>query len=348
MGGLERVLVSLANTLCTMYEVHVISLSSSSDAPFFALDSRVNVHMIRQGEARIRQLITGCFRPLIRYINTNKIDIAFIMGNYPIPVVLPIKPFVSAKLIYCDHGALKNQLDSKAVLTFRRMAARHAHKVIALTQQNRDAYIELFHMKPEKVDYIYNWIDDSVLTQAGQYNKDSKCILSVGRFGEEKGYDLLLKVAPAVFERHPDWQWHIYGDGETFETIRQGIIDLHLQQNIRLMGTTNKMYSLYKNYGIFVLPSYREGLPLALLEARANAIPCVSFDIVTGPREILRPDKDGFLIKAYDTKEMAQRINFLIEHEDERVRMAQHAKEGIVPFSKDAILRKWIDTIDNL
>ena len=41
-----------------------------------------------------------------------------------------------------------------------------------------------------------------------------------------------------------------------------------------------------KDYAFYVLPSYREGMPPVLLEAKANRLPIVSFDIMTGPREI--------------------------------------------------------------
>ena len=56
-----------------------------------------------------------------------------------------------------------------------------------------------------------------------------------------------------------------------------------------LKGETRNVASVYKQGAIFVLTSCREGLPLVLLEAKANHLPCVSFDIVSGPNEIILP-----------------------------------------------------------
>ena len=57
-----------------------------------------------------------------------------------------------------------------------------------------------------------------------------------------------------------------------------------------------------------VLPSYREGLPLVLLEAAACGLPMISFDIATGPNEIIRDKINGSLIPPYDCEKMADEI----------------------------------------
>ncbi len=56
----------------------------------------------------------------------------------------------------------------------------------------------------------------------------------------------------------------------------------------------------YKEYAFYVLPSYREGMPPVLLEAKANRLPIVSFDIMTGPREIVRDGADEVIAAGFD------------------------------------------------
>lgn len=346
MGGLERVLTSVANELCPVYEVHILSLNNSGGKPYFPLDERIHYHALHNANYRIRTLMLNCFFPLIRYFNDNRIDLAFLMGNYPAPIVLPVRPFVKTKLIFCDHGALENQLKSRKVMLFRRFASKRADKVITLTKQNRDAYIRLFHMKEADVEYLYNWIDPEIFRHTGPYQKDSRRLLSVGRFGEEKGYDLLVPLGKRIFAKHPDWQWHVYGDGELFGQIQKEIETNGLQRNIVLKGATKRMYDYYKDYSLCILTSYREGLPLVLLEAKANGLPVVSFDILTGPREIVEDGKDGYLIPPYDTEKMAEEIGFLIEHDNVRQEMSDYAHTHLDKFKKETILRKWIDFID--
>ena len=99
---------------------------------------------------------------------------------------------------------------------------------------------------------------------------------------------------------------------------------------------------------MYVLPSYREGLPLVLLEAKANKLPIVSFDVVTGPREIVRDNVDGFLIPCYNKKLMAKKIIELIEKKELRLKFSNNSQENINKFSKQEIMKKWIDLIENI
>ena len=98
----------------------------------------------------------------------------------------------------------------------------------------------------------------------------------------------------------------MYGTGETFDDIKALVEKEGLDGQLKLMGNNPNVLSLYRNYSIFVLPSYREGLPLVLLEAKANRLPIVSFNIDTGPCEMVEDGINGFLIEPYDTDKMAE------------------------------------------
>lgn len=108
-----------------------------------------------------------------------------------------------------------------------------------------------------------------------------------------------------------------------FEEIQQRIEKEGLENNVHLMGLTDHMESCYQGHSMYVLTSYREGLPLVLIEAKANALPLVSFDIVSGPREIIRDGEDGKLIPPYDTEKMAGVIYELLKKPEERLRLSK-------------------------
>ena len=114
------------------------------------------------------------------------------------------------------------------------------------------------------------------------------------------------------------------------------------------MGLVNDIYERYKDYAIYVLPSYREGLPLVLLEAKANRLPVVSFDCVTGPREIITDGVDGFLIDCYNKQTMANKILDLIESNDLRIKMSKNSYINLDKFSKEKILNQWIELIEGI
>ena len=69
-------------------------------------------------------------------------------------------------------------------------------------------------MKENKVEYIYNWMDESLFSDDVKYNIESKQIITVARVEKVKGIENIIKVSKRLKEKYNDWQWHIYGGGE--------------------------------------------------------------------------------------------------------------------------------------
>ena len=159
-----------------------------------------------------------------------------------------------------------------------------------------------------------------------------------------------MQVAKSVFAKHPDWQWHIYGDGE--QNYKNQIIDLikqnSLENHIILKDNHSEIYDLYQDYSFLVMTSRYEGLPMVLLEAKAKKLPIVSFDINSGPSDIIRDGVDGFLIKPFDCEAMADKICELIENPELRQKLSDNAYGNLDKFSKEKIIKQWCDLIDEL
>ena len=348
-GGVEKVLSVLANSLSERYEVHVVSICSENECVAYELKNSVKYSVLSDAPGRIRNLAIECFPKLKSYIKSNNIDIVLLMGNYPVPICLPIKPFVKAKFVYCDHGSIANEIEKKDITLFRKLAAKFCDKVVTLTQRNLEDYRKLFATKPKKLDCIYNAIDSKIFDYASEcYDVNSKKIITAGRFTTEKGFLMLVDVANDVLNKHKDWRWDLYGDGEEFEKVKDKIISLNLQDRLILKGMVSDIYKRYKDYSMYVLPSYREGLPLVLLESKANRLPIVSFDVTTGPREIVSNEKNGFLIPCYDKEFMAREICKLIENEELRKEFSMNSYDNIDLFKEEAIIKKWISLIENI
>ena len=130
---------------------------------------------------------------------------------------------------------------------------------------------------------------------------------------------------------------------EFISQCEQAIKDLEegLEKNVILKGLTNHMEKCYQNHAMYVLTSYREGLPLVLIEAKANALPLVSFDVISGPREIISHGEDGILIPPYDTEKMAEEIYELLEKPEKRLRLSENSQNNLELFSKETILSQW-------
>ena len=234
-GGVEFVTASLANALCKKYTVYVFEINHGGSCAY-TLDKEIQFVEGRKGKKRLREMIQSCFRPFLAFVKKERIDVVLLMGNYPALILSFARFFTKAKYIYCDHGGLMNQWHQKDITAIRFWDALCAHKVVVLTEKTRNDYIRRFHLRPRKVRCIYNWVEDQVASQRKEYNAKSRKILSVGRFGREKGYDLLVEVAKEVLPQYPQWSWDIYGTGETFEEIRAKLKEAGLERQICLKG----------------------------------------------------------------------------------------------------------------
>lgn len=345
-GGVEQVTASLGNALADFYETHVISLCSKGELAY-ELDPRVKYRSLLDQELRLREMQKKILPLLKDYFSENQIDVAIVQGNYPGFLTAPMRFRGKTKLIFCDHGALMNQWNQKDIVVIRLISSLLCHKVVTLTEQSRGDYERKFHLSRKKMRSIYNWIDLS-RPCSDQYDPESKRIVSAGRFGKEKGFDMLVKAFVPVAKKHPDWSLDIFGDGEMMPTVKELVQELGLQEQVNLMGMCSNLHKRYGEYGMYVMPSYREGLPLVLLEAKANRLPIVSFDIMTGPREIVRDQVDGILVPPYDLDAMSDGICRLIEDKELRLQMAKRSQENLEKFSKNTILNQWMALVDEL
>ena len=343
IGGCQRVTISLANNLCDKYETHLLSLCEIPKNHNYEVNEKIKVHTLDMPldiRARHSLMVAGKIK---KFLKNNKIDILFIAGSLPIPLICAIKPFVNTKIVFCDHENLFGR-DKKSIF-FRKIACKISNKVVVLTKQTLNDYKNKFNIKDDKISQIYNFID---CVKFENCDLNSKKIISVGRISSEKGFDMAVEVASDVFSKHPDWQWHIYGDGPAMNEIKSKIKEYGLEDNFVMKGADSSVRNKYKNYSICVLPSYREGFAVVLLEAKINSMPVVSFDCNSGPGEIINDEMDGYLIPCYNKKNMAEKICNLIENFDLRKSFSSHAKDNLEKFSKDKIVSQWVSLIESL
>lgn len=349
VGGVERVVEGLANKLCGQkYDVYIVSLHGETVNPALKLNDSIRIEHMRLSEGRLRAQMVEGTKKLIVFFRDNKIDIAFLEATFVGFIGAPLRFLTKTKIVFCDHGALLNQWDEKDVRIMRRIAAIASDRIVVLTKKSKDDYIQRFKIRERKISNIYNWISEAVIDSRRQYDEESKTIVTAGRFTKEKGFDLLIEVAKEIMPQNMGWQWHIYGEGPLERDIRDRIEANGLSGFIVLKGFSDNMSVVYQHTALYVLPSYREGVPLVLLEAKAYKIPSISFDILTGPNEIIMDGINGFLIEPYNTELMAEKIRQLICDSETRKKLSQNAYDNLDLFREETVFAQWIKLIEEL
>ena len=123
---------------------------------------------------------------------------------------------------------------------------------------------------------------------------DGRILISMGREDVVKGYWHLLKSFSLVHKKLADTKLMIIGQGE-FEQYKELARGLGINDAVCFTGLKKNPYPYLKKGSLYVLTSYYEGFPNAMVEAMAMGLPVIATDCMTGPREILE-DKYGILI----------------------------------------------------
>ncbi len=119
--------------------------------------------------------------------------------------------------------------------------------------------------------------------------------LYVGRLANaQKRVDVLLAGLARL--RHPGWQLHIVGDGPDRGRLEHLARDLGLDRQVEWHGWQSQAWRTVGGASCFCLTSDYEGFPMVLLEAMARGIPAIATDCPTGPRDIIVPGQNGYLI----------------------------------------------------
>lgn len=147
----------------------------------------------------------------------------------------------------------------------------------------------------------------------------------IGRLESIKGYYDLLEVAVTIIPQYPQVKFLFIGD----KTRKDKIINKYRSQNIIFLGHRHDIPSLLSVSDIFVLSSYSEGLPNALMEAMAAGTACLASN-VGGVRILIENMKNGLTFEPGNKQELKEKILLLIQNKTLRLQLGQAAKEKIV------------------
>ena len=171
--------------------------------------------------------------------------------------------------------------------------------------------------------------------------------MAVGRLAAVKNFSSLLDAWSIVEQKNPDWQLFIWGDGALKVELQNKIDSLHLKTAC-LKGYSADVINEYSNASLLALTSVFEGFSLAIVEAFAAGVPVASYSCPCGPKELVSNGVEGFLVEPNDYVALAGRINYMIEHDEERREMAKHAYEKSKSFDLDFIAKEWMSLFEEL
>ena len=153
----------------------------------------------------------------------------------------------------------------------------------------------------------------------------------VGRMLLDKGINELVKAARELRARKVSAKFILVGKpdvGNPTSILEEKLEEWSREGILKWVGYRDDIRAIWRSAHIAVLPSYREGMPLSLLEASATGLPLVATD-VPGCRELVDHGHNGFIVPSHDWKNLANAIEELVLAPDTRRAMGLAARKKV-------------------
>jgi glycosyltransferase involved in cell wall biosynthesis len=276
------------------------------------------------------KIILSLFK-LLSVIKKN--DIKLLHSNSRTTQVLGclLNRFTGIPHISTCHGFFKKRFSRKIFPCW-------GQKVIAISEQVKEHLIKDFKVEEKNIVVIHNGIDvRKYRVQSTEYRVQKKRDLGlsagpvvgiVARLSDVKGHIYLIEAMKIVLNTLPNTQLLIVGEGKMKEELKNRVNSGGIQKNVFFIPAVTDTKDVLQVMDLFIMPSLKEGLGLALMEAMALGLAVVGSD-VGGIRSLIQDGINGLLAKPADSQDIARAILELLQDNNKRDTLGKEAQNFI-------------------
>lgn len=327
IGGISNYILTLAAAL-KKRGVETIVASSGGD-----LVPELNSHGIKHVRIPVATKFEFDPRLLIAAlalrgtVKAEGVDIIHAHSRVSQVVAYLLSGMTGIPVVTTCHGYFK--------LRLRRLFDTWGSKVIAISRAVKEHLISDLKVSANRVELVYSGIDpdrfdrdysDDEIRRAKTSLglKDGPVVGTIGRLSSVKGQRYLVEALATVMAERRDVQGLIIGGGPEKIALETQARSMGISDSLKFVNSTVDTHRFLSLMDIFVFPSVKEGLGIALLEALASARPSIASDI-GGIGDIIKDGSDGILVKVGDPSAIAEAVIKLL---DNKVLAAELGRQG--------------------
>ena len=220
---------------------------------------------------------------------------------------------------------------------FIQSGLRRSHKLIAVSQATAQRLRQL--LPDADIVMIPNGIKTQEFAPIVRERDGYVRVLFVGGMSKLKGEGDLIRALALAAKRAPQLRISLLGHGA--EGVAALCDECGIRSHIEYLGPVPhaERAQFFRNADIFALPSYGEGMPMAVLEAMAAGLPVIATH-VGGIPELITHGAEGFLIRPGDVQDLAERIVRLANDQNLRSQMGQLALKKVQQFEEQHVMER--------
>ncbi len=263
-----------------------------------------------------------------RIIKGEKIDIIHAHSRVSQVASAIASKMTGTPYITTCHGYFKKRL--------RGIIDTWGTKVIAISDAVRSHLIDDLGVSNDRIRLVYNGID--LARFAGKYSPveldnirssldliKGPVIGTIGRLSSVKGQKYLVEAMADLVTHVPEIKAIIVGDGPEEENLTSLALSLDIEDGIRFITSNVNTLKFLSVMDVFVFPSLKEGLGLALLEAMAAGKACVASN-VGGIADIIKDGSNGMLVEPGNWRSISDAVLQLLNNSALREKMGENAR----------------------
>lgn len=362
-GGIETATINTANALSEKYNVELISFYNLKDTQTSYINKNIKIKYLYNGEPNKTE-----FKNAVKQKNIIKI---FKEGLRSANILIKKKFLIKKEILNSDSFALISTRYDFSILLSKygrrdviKIAQEHHHHnnnkkyinilkhkynnidyLFALTESLKNDYIKFLRRNNHtKIEVVPNMLSNNSCPSSNLNNKN---IISVCRLDSGKRINELIDIFSKI--ENKDSKLYIIGDGVEKDNLKTQIKNLHLKNRIIMTGYLSKeeQEKYWLDSCLYAMTSISEGLPMVLLEAMQHSIPCIAYRTESGITDIIKNNKNGYIIDNRSSDDYIKTINSLLSNSIKLKELSIYAKEYSCNFSKDNILKLWYKVLEN-
>jgi glycosyltransferase involved in cell wall biosynthesis len=229
-----------------------------------------------------------------------------------------------------------------------RLTFPHADGIWCVNQQDIEYYVAEYGIARERIARFPHAVDDGFFGPHTDVRRDPLQVLFVGTWIARKGVGVLAEAFDRVAEARADVRFVLAGTLVGEANVRAALSERVLARTHILDAASDaELAHWYRTSGLLLLPSYREGLPISMLEAMACGCPPLAA-ANSGMLDVIEPGENGWLETSFDPARWSRRILELVENPDALARASRGAAALAREFRIEPLARSvaaWYQTL---